>query len=449
MSSLFYFYGEQKLLLLMYLVIGVNYLTALALELLATRCTDARRGALCRRGVMLGCVAICIGLLWYFKYWGFSIHIFNKLATLAGVSYRLSLADKIALPLGISFYTFHCLSYSLDVYMGKMRADRNLLHFATYVLMFPQLVAGPIVRYIDVKRQIEERSVSAVGFVNGVRRFCFGMAKKVLIANTVAKVVDRIFAMPVQDVDMLTAWLGAVGYTLQIYFDFSGYSDMAIGIAAMFGFHYRENFNYPYISKSVSEFWRRWHISLSTWLRDYVYINLGGNRVGRWHYNANVLLVFLLSGLWHGAKMTFVVWGVWYGVFIILENLFLRRFLQTRQRLAHLYALLVIVFGWVLFRADTVRLAAKFWRQMLSFQSLTLVNVAELLQNDVIIALLLGCVFSYDWRGAYKRFVLRNASHGRFLACKVASYVAGGCLLLLSIMSVLSSTYNPFIYFRF
>lgn len=307
MSSLFYYYGEQKMLWLMYFVILINYATSLFIDWVNNKKDKAEislsKAKFINKTIIITCVLVCVGLLWYYKYWNFSITTFNRIAALIGLSYKLSLVDKIILPLGISFYTFHCLSYSLDVYMGKMRADKNLLHFATYVLMFPQLVAGPIVRYIDIKKQIENRSISAVGFGNGIRRFCFGMGKKVLIANTVAKVVDKIFALPVQNLDAATAWLGAIGYTLQIYFDFSGYSDMAIGIAAMFGFHYKENFNYPYISKSVSEFWRRWHISLSTWLRDYVYINLGGNRVAPLRYNCNILIVFLLSGLWHGDQL--------------------------------------------------------------------------------------------------------------------------------------------------
>ena len=353
------------------------------------------------------------------------------------------------LPLGISFYTFHCLSYSLDVYMGKMRAEKNLLHFATYVLMFPQLVAGPIVRYIDIKPQIEHRSISAIGFCNGIRRFCFGMGKKVLIANTVAKVVDKIFALPVQNLDFCTAWLGAIGYTLQIYFDFSGYSDMAIGIAAMFGFHYKENFNYPYISKSVSEFWRRWHISLSTWLRDYVYINLGGNRVSFLRYNFNILIVFLLSGLWHGANMTFVVWGLWYGLFIVMENLFFKDYLKKNFIFAHFYTILVVVFGWVMFRANGVSIAIKYWGKMLGISTFYSENVLDYLNNDVILALIMGIMFSVDWRDVYKSMVLRDKSHLRFLSFKIISYVAAIALLLLCITSIMSSTYNPFIYFRF
>lgn len=453
MSSAFYFFGEQKMLFLMYGVILLNYFTALAFSKIDSRIgtaqLDEERGHKLKKLLLGGCVAICIGLLWYFKYWHFSIDIFNKTAAFLGIHYQLSQVDKILLPLGISFYTFHVLSYTFDVYMGKMKADKNLLNFMAYVLMFPQLVAGPIVRYIDIQKQFEHRIVTVNGFAGGIRRFCFGFAKKVLIANTVAKAADKIFALSPEQLDFVTAWIGAICYTLQIYFDFSGYSDMAIGLAALFGFKYKENFNYPYISKTVSEFWRRWHISLSTWLRDYVYINLGGSRTGKYRYYFNVLVVFLCSGLWHGANMTFVLWGAWYGVFIILESIFLKKFLQNKAALAHIYALLVIVFGWVMFRADSVSYALNYWLQMLKVDTLNLETVQEFLQNDVLLAMALGVIFSIDWRTPYKKLVTRRKTQLRFWAFKAAGYVCAFLLFTLSVMSIMSNTYNPFIYFRF
>lgn len=453
MSSAFYFFGEQKMLFLMYGVILLNYCTALAFDKIDRRVAasllDKTCGHKLKKLLLSACVIICIGLLWYFKYWHFSIDIFNKTASLLGINYQLSQVDKILLPLGISFYTFHVLSYTFDVYMGKMKADKNLLNFMAYVLMFPQLVAGPIVRYIDIQKQFEHRIVTINGFAGGIRRFCFGFAKKVLIANTVAKAADKIFALPADQLDFVTAWAGAVCYTLQIYFDFSGYSDMAIGLAAMFGFKYKENFNYPYISKTVSEFWRRWHISLSTWLRDYVYINLGGNRTGKYRYYFNILVVFLCSGLWHGANMTFVLWGAWYGVFIIVESIFLKKFLQGKTALAHLYALLVIVFGWVLFRADNVSYAFNYWLQMLKINTLNLEMVQEFLPNDVLLAMVFGIIFSIDWRTPYKKLVTRRKTQLRFWAFKTAGYACAFLLFTLSVMSIMSNTYNPFIYFRF
>ena len=324
-SSFFYYYGEQNLLFLMYGVIIINWLTGLGFEYIDKRSEAGRKQKL-RKILLLVCICVCVGILWHYKYWGFTITSFNRVAAVVGFDYKLSTVDKILLPLGISFYTFHCLSYTFDVYRKKMMAEHNLLNFMCYVLMFPQLVAGPIVRYIDIKAQFEHRVITLIGMVNGIRRFCYGLAKKVLIANTVAIAVDQIFKLPIGQLDFFTAWAGAICYTLQIYFDFSGYSDMAIGLAMLFGFRYKENFNYPYVSKSVSEFWRRWHISLSTWLRDYVYISMGGSRVTKAKYCFNLLFVMLLSGLWHGASFTFVFWGLWYGVFLVLESIMSNNF---------------------------------------------------------------------------------------------------------------------------
>lgn len=455
-SSAFYFYGEQRLILIMYGVILLNFITGLGFEYLEKRCVSSnfiqQHYLQLRKALLLLCIGICIGLLWYFKYWQYTHHIVAKLISALHIDYKLSAVDKIVLPLGISFYIFHCLSYTLDVYMGKLKAEKNLANFMTYVLMFPQLVAGPIVRYIDIQKQFIERSVSMVGFANGIRRFCFGLAKKVIIANTVAKVADQIFALPTNELSVGVAWLGAICYTLQIYFDFSGYSDMAIGLAALFGFHYKENFNYPYISKTISEFWRRWHISLSTWLRDYVYINLGGNRVTKWRYYLNLLLVFLLSGLWHGANTTFVLWGVWYGIFIIMESVWLNKFLKGKEFFAHSYALLVIIFGWVMFRADTVAYAIRYWGVMLGIGGSSFNDLAFYLQKDIIAALFIGFILSYDWRPLYKRLVIAQRAQNfrnRFFMFKLASYMVACLLFVVSVIIVISSSYNPFIYFRF
>ena len=268
-SSLFYFWGEQEKILLLYLVILVNYWCGRIVFTGTEDMPGFEKKSRTQKAALFFCVLFCVGLLWYFKYLGFTLEI---LSLLLGGHITLPDVRQAALPLGISFYTFHVLSYTLDVYFGRMRAERNLLNFAAYVLMFPQLVAGPIVRYRDVRSQFYHRVVTGAGFMNGVRRFCYGLAKKVLIANTVAVYADRVFSLPPEQLGWADCWVGAVAYTLQIYFDFSGYSDMAIGLALLFGFHYKENFNYPYISRSAGEFWRRWHISLSTWLRGYIYI---------------------------------------------------------------------------------------------------------------------------------------------------------------------------------
>lgn len=458
-SSLFYYFGEQNMLLLMYLVIGLNFASALAMDYVDNKYggITAHRNVTVlqyRKLILIICVSICIALLWYYKYWNFSIVVLNNIFAFVGIDYKFTLADKIILPLGISFYIFHCLSYTFDVYYRNLAAERSFINFASYVMMFPQLVAGPIVRYIDIRYQFIKRSISLVGFANGIRRFCYGMAKKVLIANTVAKAVDEVFAIPLGQMDIASAWIGALCYTLQIYFDFSGYSDMAIGLAAMFGFHYKENFNYPYISKNISEFWHRWHISLSTWLRDYVYIVLGGNRTSTYRYYTNILLVFLLSGLWHGANTTFVLWGLWHGIFIIIECIFLKNVLKDKALLAHIYALGVIIFGWVLFRADTVAYGIGYWQVMLGAGA-NVVEQAYMPQNDVVLAMLIGAVLSYDWRWAYRQGVLaavaklENKPYMGFLGYKLASYAVALLLFVVSVASILSNTYNPFIYFRF
>lgn len=447
-SSVFYYYGEQNLLLLMYFVIIVNWASALAIGKIDEVVGEEKRTRY-RKIVLWLCCIVCLGLLWHYKYWNFTLSVFADMSAFLGWEIVLSQVDKIVLPLGISFYTFHSLSYTFDVYYGKMKADRNLLNFMSYVIMFPQLVAGPIVRYIDIKKQFERRTVTVVGVVNGMRRFCFGLAKKILIANTLAKAADSIFAMQSAQMDVSLAWLGMICYVLQLYFDFSGYSDMAIGLAMLFGFHYKENFNYPYMSKTIGEFWQRWHISLATWLKDYVYIPLGGNRVSKFRQYANIIIVFFLSGLWHGAQWNMIFWGLWNGFFIAFEKAFARGFLKGKDFIAHIYALLVISFGLVMFRADDVSHALRYWWQLLDFTNLDLAASLEFLQNDVILAMAFGVFFSIDWRNNYKKIVFSIPFRHAIFAAKLVSLLVAAALLLLSIMSVFSSTYNPFIYFRF
>lgn len=440
MSSFFYYYGEQEKLLLMYFVVLINYVTARIVDSgLEEDCTLQPKAIV--QKLSLGvCVATCIGLLWYYKYFNFS---FELLAVVFGDNMRNYQVKNIVLPLGISFYTFHVLSYTLDVYFGRMRADKNLLNFTAYVLMFPQLVAGPIVRYRDIAYQFSRRTITSIGRINGIRRFCYGLAKKVLIANTVSVYVDEVFAVPVTQLSTGDCWLGAVAYTLQIYFDFSGYSDMAIGLAMLFGFHYKENFNYPYMAQSAAEFWRRWHISLSTWLRDYVYIHLGGNRGSSLKTYRNVLLVFLCSGLWHGANMTFVCWGLIYGFFIVFENMGLKKLLKKIGPLSHVYLLLVATTAWVLFRADTMSYGYEFIRKMYIPSS---VGPTMAISKNVIFAMIIGSILSYDWRPLYKYIIIKAKA---FKVAKIVSVVVALFLFVISVTSIVSSSHNPFIYFRF
>ena len=310
-SLLFYAWGETVYLLVMLFSIAANYLFGLLID------RARERGS--RGGTAFAlAVATNLGLLGFFKYANFFVDNLNQVLPVLGLA-PMDIG-RVHLPIGISFFTFQALSYIIDLYRNETAVQRSLLNFALYKALFPQLIAGPIVRYRDVAREIEQRTVSLDDFASGVQRFIIGLGKKVLIANVMGRAADTIFATPAETLPATLAWTGSIAFMLQIYFDFSGYSDMAIGLGRMFGFHFLENFNYPYIARSVREFWRRWHISLSTWFRDYLYIPLGGNRHGPVRTGANLLLVFLLCGLWHGASWTFLIWGVYHGIFLVLER---------------------------------------------------------------------------------------------------------------------------------
>lgn len=433
----------------MYFVILLNWGIALYIDSGTIAEETYKEKSKLQKAAMGLCLFISIGLLWYYKYLNFSIEILNSLFNLQP---RLSTISGIVLPLGISFYTFHVLSYTLDVYFGRLKVEKNFFNFCSYVLMFPQLIAGPIVRYIDIKYQFYNRTITSIGVVNGIRTFCYGLSKKVLIANTIAVYVDNIFSKPVDVLSTADCWLGAIGYTLQIYFDFSGYSSMAIGLAMLFGFHYKENFNYPYIAKSAAEFWRRWHISLSTWLRDYVYINMGGNRVATWRRYVNVLFVFLCSGLWHGANVTFVCWGLLYGIFIVIENMCFNKLLKKCSFLAHVYLPVLATTAWVLFRADDMAYASSFIGKMYLLNGIDW-KCSIKLENNVIFAMLVGIMLSYDWRCLYKKLcicvVRRVKSKKAFMVQKLLGVALSIMLFVISVASIMSSSHNPFIYFRF
>ncbi len=348
-SLVFYGWGGAKYLLLMLASIAINYFGGVLVG--AFKSTKARK--LC----LFITVVLNLGLLVWFKYAGFFTEILNSL--FGGFPVL-----KIALPIGISFFTFQGLSYVVDVYRNEAKVQKNPLYLALYISLFPQLVAGPIVRYTTVDEEIYTRRESLSEFSDGVVRFMFGFGKKMILANSAAEIADAAFAS--QNLSMSLSWVGALAYTAQIYFDFSAYSDMAIGLGKMFGFHFLENFNYPYIAKSVTDFWRRWHISLSTWFRDYVYIPLGGNRCSRSRHILNLLVVWGLTGFWHGASWNFIAWGLWFALFLIMEKYLFGSFLDKHKVLGHIYTMLVVVFGWVLFRAETLSLALEYAKAMLS-----------------------------------------------------------------------------------
>jgi len=450
-SLVFYAWGDILPLSLMLLSISLNYVSGLWV--------DRARGTFqARVALTLGIVAN-LGVLFYFKYAMFAIDNLNLALNSFGVSPLRSLS--VIMPIGISFYTFQAMSYVIDVYRGEAPVERNPFRLALYVSLFPQLIAGPIVRYVDVAADIRSRQVTLDDFATGIRRFILGLGKKVLIANGVAGAADGIFEIPDEQLCLPLAWLGIVCYTLQIYFDFSGYSDMAIGLGRMFGFRFLENFNYPYISQSVTEFWRRWHISLSTWYRDYLYIPLGGNRHGPLKTYRNLMIVFVLCGLWHGASWNFVLWGGFHGLFLILERSLLKSALANCWRpLRHVYLLLTVCVGWVLFRAETLEHALRYLQTMSGAGLITPVAEYPLeMYLDpglclVLVAGLLGSLPVVPW------LEQRSEAWTAGLISKWATVSLEACLMLgqLTALSVvfgasacvlMSATYNPFIYFRF
>ncbi|MDN0033677.1 MBOAT family O-acyltransferase [Oscillibacter valericigenes] len=398
------------------------------------------------RVLLVVCVSANVGMLFFFKYLDFSIQTVNQL-----FSATIPLKN-IALPIGISFFTFQGLSYVVDVYQKRVPPQRSLINMGMYISMFPQLIAGPIVRYADVEQQIATRSVSRTDFYDGVNRFITGLSKKTILANTLAYQADSIFGESV--LSPATAWLGAVFYTLQIYFDFSGYSDMAIGLGKMLGFSFPENFNLPYLSKTMTEFWRRWHISLSTWFRDYVYIPLGGNRRGNVYFH--LIIVFFLTGLWHGASWNFVLWGLWHGLFLILERLIKKHGRQVSapqhpvlfSLLQHGYTMLVVLVGWVLFRADSLSYAMQYFKAMLGIGKHTLPAFSTFYYLDglTVFVLLLGIVFSTDLPPKIAPLLEKHIGSTGVQVC--ASLARIGLMLACAGMTM-ASVYNPFIYFRF
>jgi alginate O-acetyltransferase complex protein AlgI len=464
-SLVFYFWGEKFLVWIVVTSTFIDYVCGLIISGgIARRKTQnlsSENSRMFREKFGLA-VSICSNLafLGVFKYFNFGVESCNRLFEVMGLS-GLMLKDtlRITLPLGISFYTFQSMSYTIDVYRGQVQATRKLIDFACYVTMFPQLVAGPIVRYRDIADQIVSRIITRELFASGVIRFILGLGKKLLIANTVSIAAEKILAMPTTELSSSIAWLGIVCYTIQIYFDFSGYSDMAIGLGRMLGFTFQENFNYPYISRSMSEFWQRWHISLSTWFRDYLYIPLGGNRrsIGRTY--VNLMVVFTLCGLWHGASWTFVVWGLYHGFFLIMERSWLEKFLSHRHPLiGHAYTVLVILCGWVIFASDTLPHALGFLSAMFGLTSNASVaqDVDWFLTREIRIALIIGIICSLpvlptlaelqDKTLGWLRGTPQTAMQITFCTFRVIGLCA---LFLICAMYLSAGTHNPFIYFRF
>lgn len=438
-SLFFYAYGEPKYLLVMLASIAANYFLGLFVD----KYRDEEKKA---KFILTLAVVINLSIIGYYKYTNFLIQNANMI-------FKTSLPFmKIVMPIGISFFTFQGLSYVIDIYRGHGKVQKNPLNVALYISLFPQLIAGPIVRYETVAEQINDRKESIAAFSYGIERFILGLSKKVLIANSVGLIADEIFSTQISDLSVVLAWIGILAYTAQIYFDFSGYSDMAIGLGRMFGFEFLENFNYPYISRSITEFWRRWHISLSTWFRDYVYIPLGGNRVSNAKFLRNIFIVWFLTGLWHGAAWNFIAWGVYYGCLLIIEKLFIGKYIEKLWNpLQHIYTMFFVVLGWLFFRSDTLSYAIQYLTVMMGIRGQSILNSQALYylfeyKFELIIAFFASFPIypliqhrikniSVDW--------VRNLTINY-----VKPLVLIG-LLLMCIMYLVNSTFNPFIYFRF
>lgn len=433
-SIIFYAWGEPRYLAIMIITILVNYAGAILL--------DKHYSSRQRLWIVSLTIVLDLSFLFYFKYFNFVVDNINGvLAT------DFQLLDVI-MPIGISFYTFQAMSYLIDVYRREVPAQKDVYKLALYIVLFPQLVAGPIVKYHDVCEQIDNRTIEFKNVIIGFKRFITGLAKKVLIANTLAEVVDKIFAQAPENLTTGVSWLGAVAYCLQLYYDFSGYSDMAIGLGLMFGFRFLENFNYPYISKSITEFWRRWHISLATWFKLYLYIPLGGNRKGAVRTYWNLFAVFLVTGIWHGAAWSYVAWGIWNGIFIVIERFFgLDKDKNDRWYVGaakHVYAFFAIVWGMIIFRAESLSYAYEYICRMLHIDvTKHLPDYDYGVNNKFAIMLIVGLICAMP--------VCRNLIYIKYER-KVQRTLVNIWLFLLffwSTISLAASTYNPFIYFRF
>lgn len=436
MSLAFYAWGEPVYIVLMLFSTIVDYVNGRLVHHYLV--LNQKRKAKCY--VILS-VIINLSLLGFFKYTDFVIEIINNVSS--GELNKLALA----LPIGISFYTFQTMSYTIDIYRGKAEVQKNIIDFGAYVTLFPQLIAGPIVQYNQVDKQLKGRKETLQQFTYGVTRFILGLGKKVLLANNIGLLWDSISRGNIESIPVATAWLGVVAFAFQIYFDFSGYSDMAIGLGHMFGFQFLENFNYPYLSKSITEFWRRWHISLGSWFRDYVYIPLGGSRCGKGKQIRNIFIVWLLTGIWHGASMNFLIWGLYFGIILMFEKLFLLKYLEKMPTIiTRVYAILCILIGWVIFAFDDLAQGKQYLLSLFGLNGNVTMNNESiyLLYNNAILLVIL-CVAS---TGIITKLVKNRLDENHIVSVILSNaYLVG--IIVLSIAYLVDASYNPFLYFRF
>ncbi len=434
MSLIFYTWGEPKVVILMIISSFLNYSYALLLNYMKIHMKQMTK--------IIVAIAVLtnIGILFYYKYYDFTVININRI-------FRTNLTIKqIALPIGISFFTFQGMSYVLDVFMEKAEVQKNPFHVLLYISLFPQLIAGPIVRYSDINHQIENRAESLEKIASGISRFIIGLSKKVLISNSFAVLADNIFNSDPLKLSVLTTWIGTIFYAVQIYYDFSGYSDMAIGLGKILGFDFLENFNYPYISKSITEFWKRWHISLSSWFRDYIYIPLGGNRKGNVYFN--LFIVFLITGIWHGASWNFIFWGIWHGIFILIERAKKLHSGKTKIPFGWCYTMFIVLIGWVFFRCPNMSEALKFIRSMFGLNKNTFFDTQTFfIMKESIILFIIASIGSTPIMKILKtksqEYVLP-----KYILTATRSFVLGG-LLVICVSYIINNSYNPFIYFNF
>jgi alginate O-acetyltransferase complex protein AlgI len=442
-SYAFYGWGDPVALLLLMPSVAVNFQFG--------RFMDRAKGV-SRQQLIAAMIALNLLVLIVFKYSDFILANVNFLSDKLGL-WQVPL-PHLTLPLGLSFFTFHLISYLADVYRGNQRAQQSPLAFALYIVNFPQLIAGPIIRYSQIADQLVKRKSTLDDIDAGIIRFSTGLAKKLFIANPIGVVVDQIFALPSSSLSVPALWLGAVSYALQIYFDFSGYSDMAIGIARMFGFRFPENFNYPYSAISIQDFWRRWHMTLSAWFRDYVYIPLGGNRFGPWKTARNLWLVFILCGAWHGASWTFILWGMWHGLFLWFERLKVvnQLLLRCPRVFRNAYAELIVLIGWVLFRADSLQHAMAFIGRMFGIigAESQLLPLTQFISTPMLILIIAAAFLSFPLWPAIKLVwpdITDRRSRSAVGDVLSAGYVA--TVMVLSLATMAANQQNPFLYFRF
>lgn len=430
----FYAWGEPVYIFLMTFTVLVDYTCGRVM----TRFSSNQKA---RLAVLLVSIVINLSILAVFKYNSFVVQNLNDL-------FGLTITDpKIALPIGISFYTFQSMSYTIDLYRKSVPEQKSFVDYAAYVSMFPQLVAGPIVRYGDVQRELQKRTVSVLNLGEGAGLFIQGLAKKVLIANNVGSLWTRVKEIPASELSVTTAWFGILAFTMQIYFDFSGYSDMAIGMGRMLGFRFPKNFDFPYVSKSVTEFWRRWHMTLGTWFREYVYIPLGGNRKGALRMVFNLLVVWMLTGLWHGASWNFVLWGLYYGILLMIEKLFLSKVLNKIPfSITRVYTFILVVLGWVLFEFTDISQAYAYYGAMFGTQGRAVADGTFIyLVSSYGLVFVISLILSTDWLHRLSKGIYRR----RPGIAKTIAIVLQVIMLLLCTAYLVDATYNPFLYFRF